>query len=51
MPHVVGVPTDLLLGADGIERRRFVGFVPASEMRAALAELRSRPAAGGPGRG
>jgi thioredoxin:protein disulfide reductase len=37
--HVVGVPTYVLLGADGVERRRFVGFVSAAEMRAALSEL------------
>jgi thiol:disulfide interchange protein DsbD len=49
--RVVGVPTYVLLGADGVERRRFVGFVPAAEMRSALAELRAGPAAGGTGRG
>jgi thiol:disulfide interchange protein DsbD len=38
--RVVGVPTYVLLGGDGAERRRFVGFVPADAMAAALDELR-----------
>jgi thiol:disulfide interchange protein DsbD len=33
---VAGVPTYLLLGADGREHRRLVGFVPAKEMLEAL---------------
>ena len=49
--RVVGVPTYVLLGADGVERRRFVGFVDAAEMRSALAELRGRAAGGETGRG
>jgi thiol:disulfide interchange protein len=36
---VVGVPTYVLLGPDGQERRRFVGYVPADEMRHALEAL------------
>jgi thiol:disulfide interchange protein len=34
--RVQGVPTSLLLGADGQERRRFVGFVSAEQMREAM---------------
>ena len=49
--RVVGVPTYVLLGADGVERRRFVGFVDAAEMRSALAELRGRAAGAETGRG
>jgi thiol:disulfide interchange protein DsbD len=37
--QALGVPTYILLGADGVERRRFVGFVPAPEMVAAMLEL------------
>jgi thioredoxin:protein disulfide reductase len=33
---VAGVPTYVLLGADGRERRRLVGFVPAKEMLEAM---------------
>jgi len=39
---VAGVPTYVLLGADGRERRRLVGFVPAGEMAEAMAEAGSR---------
>jgi len=35
---VAGVPTYVLIGADGRERRRLVGYVDADTMRAALAE-------------
>jgi thiol:disulfide interchange protein DsbD len=34
--NVAGVPTYLLLGSDGREHRRLVGFVPADEMLEAL---------------
>lgn len=37
---VVGVPTYIILGPDGRERRRFVGFVAADEMFRALEEVR-----------
>lgn len=37
--QVVGVPTYLLLDRSGKERRRFIGLVPADEMRAAMTEL------------
>lgn len=43
---VPGVPTYVLLGPDGKERRRFVGFVPVDEMLDGL-----RAAAGEPERG
>jgi thiol:disulfide interchange protein DsbD len=33
---VAGVPTYILLGPDGQERRRFVGYVPEEEMQQAL---------------
>jgi thiol:disulfide interchange protein DsbD len=36
--QVPGVPTYVLLGADGRERRRFVGFVPADEFAKGLRE-------------
>jgi thiol:disulfide interchange protein DsbD len=36
---VAGVPTYLLLGPDGRERQRFVGFVHASEMLRAMEPL------------
>ncbi len=38
--RVPGVPTYVLIGADGAERRRLVGFVSASEMARALEEVR-----------
>jgi thiol:disulfide interchange protein DsbD len=38
--RVLGVPTYLLLGPDGTERRRFEGFVPAAEMLRALRDPR-----------
>ena len=34
--RIAGVPTYLLLGPDGIERRRLVGFIPAADMLQAL---------------
>jgi thiol:disulfide interchange protein DsbD len=34
--RVPGVPTYVLLGPDGIERKRFVGYVPAAEMQRAM---------------
>jgi thiol:disulfide interchange protein DsbD len=40
--QIPGVPTYVLLGSDGRERRRLVGFIPADQMVAAL-----REAAGG----
>ena len=40
---VVGVPTYILLGPDGRERRRFVGYVPAAEMVPAMAALLGPP--------
>jgi thiol:disulfide interchange protein DsbD len=43
---VPGVPTYVLLGPDGKERRRFVGFVPVDEMLDGM-----REAAGAPERG
>jgi thioredoxin:protein disulfide reductase len=43
---VPGVPTYVLLGPDGTERRRFVGYVPAAELLEAL-----RAAGGDAGRG
>jgi thiol:disulfide interchange protein len=36
--QVPGVPTYLLLGADGDERRRFVGYVEAEAMATAMRE-------------
>jgi thiol:disulfide interchange protein DsbD len=36
--QVPGVPTYVLLGPDGRERRRFIGFVPAGEFAAGLRE-------------
>jgi thiol:disulfide interchange protein DsbD len=36
--QVPGVPTYLLLGADGSERRRFVGYVEAEAMATAMRE-------------
>jgi hypothetical protein len=43
---VPGVPTYVLLGPDGKERKRFVGFVPVDQMLEGL-----RLAAGEAGRG
>ena len=45
--NVPGVPTYVLLGADGRERRRFVGFVPAREFHQALREVAGDRAARG----
>ena len=39
---VPGVPTYVLLGPDGTERRRFVGFVAADEMVSAMHEVGGR---------
>jgi thiol:disulfide interchange protein DsbD len=47
--EVVGVPTYVLLGPDGRERHRFVGFVGAEEMRRALEAFAPLP--GGASRG
>jgi len=38
--QVPGVPTYVLLGGDGTERPRFVGFVSATDMARALSEVR-----------
>jgi thiol:disulfide interchange protein DsbD len=37
--RVAGVPTYVLLGSDGVERRRFVGYVRAPEMVRAMREI------------
>src|SRR5205085_6866013 len=37
--HVPGVPTYVLLGPDGTERRRLVGFVHVDEMLKAMDEV------------
>jgi thiol:disulfide interchange protein DsbD len=37
--QIPGVPTYVLLGPDGQERRRFIGFVPAERMLDALREV------------
>jgi thiol:disulfide interchange protein DsbD len=39
--QVAGVPTYILLGPDGRERQRFVGFVAADELVRAMAALAS----------
>jgi thiol:disulfide interchange protein len=36
--QVPGVPTYVLLGPDGQERRRFIGFVPVDQMLDGLRE-------------
>jgi thiol:disulfide interchange protein DsbD len=46
--NVPGVPTYVLLGPDGQERRRFVGFVPADELLEAMDAV-APGAAGGRG--
>jgi thiol:disulfide interchange protein len=37
--QIPGVPTYVLLGPDGLERRRFVGFVPSDRMIDGLREV------------